>query len=214
MNEAEEDKIGKKCWKNCNTQSGSCTWCGALKGIDYKCCQKDDYECASEGAIDNYVCTAPAQTIDPMGGSVFDFLKRAAFTASVQGKITLAIHLSKDTWGLIDFSLTMTVAAALRKGDVPHKGLYLTIDLTSETRVEACKVLKDSAAKAAKLINGAKESVDKAKEYDTEGVIDDSITLTKFEQDAITKQFEGTKKLGAMMQIYIRDIDNFGFKWR
>ena len=153
---------------------------------------------------------------DPLGGVVLSFLKKAAFTASVQGKITLAIHLSASTWGLVDFSLTMTVAAAIRKGDVSHPGLYITVDLSAGSKTQAGKLLTESAEKASKVINGAKASVDKAAKIDGKvgSKIAEEIKLFQLDSSEIEETFKTETKINARMQIYVQNIENFGFKWR
>ena len=153
---------------------------------------------------------------DPLGGVVLSFLKKAAFTASVQGKITLAIHLSASTWGLVDFSLTMTVAAAIRKGDVSHPGLYITVDLSAGSKTQAGKLLTESAEKASKVINGAKASVDKAAKIDgkVRSKIGEEIKLFQLDPSDIKNTFKTEAKISARMQIYVQNIENFGFKWR
>ena len=153
---------------------------------------------------------------DPLGGVVLSFLKKAAFTASVQGKITLAIHLSASTWGLVDFSLTMTVAAAIRKGDVSHPGLYITVDLSAGSKTQAGKLLTESAEKASKVINGAKASVDKAAKIDgkVRSKIGEEIKLFQLDPSEIKKTLKTETKINAKMQVYVQNIENFGFKWR
>ena len=113
---------------------------------------------------------------DPSGSGALSFLKRSAFTASVQGRVTLAMRLGSISFGMIDFELTLSVAAALRKGNVPNQGVYFSLDMSGKGRARASKALQDFSRRASTTVNGACDSVREAM---------DSVRVGKSERPSI-----------------------------
>ena len=60
----------------------------------------------------------------------------ALFTVSAIGKLTLALDLSKQTFGMIDVEITMAAAVAIRAGSkIANPGVYITLDLSADNEV-------------------------------------------------------------------------------
>ncbi len=159
---------------------------------------------------------SPAVDKDPSGSGILSLLKRAAFTASVQGQVTLAMKMGSLSFGMIDFSVTLQCAIALRKGDVPNSGLFITLDLSGEGRAHAGKAMRKFTREAGKTINTASESVDAAAAADPSGKIAGNplLKVPKIDPDGLVNQIESKSgaKAGAFMNLYVKDLDNFGFK--
>ena len=158
---------------------------------------------------------SPAEDKDPSGSGILNILKRIAFTASVQGKVTLAMHLGSLSLGMIDFSVTLQCAIALRKGNVPNPGMYITLDLSGEGRARAGTALQKFTKEASKTINTASDSIDAAAAADTTGTIakNPALKVPKIDSEGLVKKVSSIEaKAGAFMNLYVKDLDNFGFK--
>jgi hypothetical protein len=118
---------------------------------------------------------------------------------------------------MIDFDITMKAAIAIRKGEVPNKGMFISFDMSANGRAQAGKTLKQFTAKASETINGARNSVMKAAEADSTGKIKNqaNLRLAKIDPAALSKMVDGASgkiMTSVFMNMFIKDVDNFGYK--
>jgi hypothetical protein len=232
------DKVGDS--KGRSSELSALGTCGSSKGTSADGqVQVHDKERDARLLGDYKKSRETANYTDPTGGGLLGFLKRAAFTASVQGKVHLAMHLGKITFGMIEFDLTLQVAGAIRKGNVPNAGFYLTVDMSGKGKVHAKETLAKYTEKTQSVVNGAVGSFKQGQKQvetkltaelekaeangDTElaGKLKKELAALTSPKGIQLQEMDVSKMTGlldtgvessALMQLYIKDMDNFGFK--
>jgi hypothetical protein len=141
-------------------------------------------------------------------------LAMSSYTMSFFAQIVLTLDLRKYTFGLISAKLAAQAALAIRKGDVMHDGVYLTLQLSASNQGHL-DLMGQMTEKTDKLVHGVNEMA--SEQIENIGVDELNKLGARDKKDAEKQLNLGsptsvTAEANARLQVYFHDSNNFGFR--
>lgn len=199
--ERRESKLKEGGSEKCETLLAE----GACNGLEHeehgRLCQWTDGACEADVA---------AKSKSLMGNW--------AFTASVFAKITLRINLKAATFGLIDFEIAAAAALAIRSGEVPNSGAYVTLDFSAKAnRDVADHMMKGLAEKTGKIYGAVDATIEQKVESEEDKKSLKKSVGGKLDHEALSKKIKSLASTTgvsgrAQLQIYFKYVGGWGLR--